>query len=153
MKKLILKYWMIDMMTGIILFVAFRIMMMDATAADNGFFATVLYGLDIILNLGFSLIYLVAVLLCSLTVLLNLLSKVRSNSFLSWLSFSGLPIALLVALTIDLRVNNYHFNGGVMTKLFIFSLLYVFVTILLFLSFRKKYVAQISTNSQLSHSK
>lgn len=142
MKRIILKYWTIELLTGFVLYVAYRITIMDTTAADDGLLATIADILDIVLNLAFSLLYLAAILLCSFTVFLNFLRRIRENYLLSWLSFSGAPILLIAFLIISLLINSHHFTGSVMTNLLIFSLLYTCITTILFIQFRKKYTAQ-----------
>jgi len=138
MNKIILKYWMIDLLIGFVLYVAYRITIMNISAAGEGLLANILYILDIILNIGLSLLYLAAVVICSFAVFLNFISKIRNNSLLSWLSFSGLPILLLAALIISLWVDAYDFSGKVMTKILIFSILYPCITTVLYRQFRKK---------------
>ncbi|QDW24248.1 hypothetical protein FFJ24_005205 [Pedobacter sp. KBS0701] len=139
MNKIILKYWMIDLLIGFVLYVAYRITIMNISAAGEGLLANILYILDIILNIGLSLLYLAAVVICSFAVFLNFISKIRNSSLLSWLSFSGLPILLLAALIISLWVDAYDFSGKVMTKILIFSILYPCITTVLYRQFRKKY--------------
>ncbi|WP_431292028.1 hypothetical protein [Pedobacter sp. P26] len=137
MNKIILKYWMIDLLIGFVLYVAYRITIMNISAAGEGLLANILYILDIILNIGLSLLYLAAVVICSFAVFLNFISKIRNSSLLSWLSFSGLPILLLAALIISLWVDAYDFSGKVMTKILIFSILYPCITTVLYRQFRK----------------
>ena len=139
MIKIILKYWMIDLLIGFVLYVAYRITIMNISATGDGLLANILYILDIILNIGLSLLYLAAVVICSFAVFLNFISKIRNSSLLSWLSFSGLPILLLAALIISLWVDAYDFSGKVMTKILIFSILYPCITTVLYRQFRKKY--------------
>lgn len=130
---------MIDLLIGFVLYVAYRITIMNISAAGEGLLANILYILDIILNIGLSLLYLAAVVICSFAVFLNFISKIRNSSLLSWLSFSGLPILLLAALIISLWVDAYDFSGKVMTKILIFSILYPCITTVLYRQFRKKY--------------
>jgi len=134
-----------DLLIGFILYFAYRITIMNITATGEGLLANILYILDIILNLGLSLIYLVAVVICSFTVFLNFISKIRDSSILSWFSFSGLPILLLTAFIISLWADAYDFSGNIMTKILIFSILYPCITTVLYRQFRKKYIALNST--------
>jgi hypothetical protein len=150
MNKIILKYWLMDLLLGFVLYVAYRITIMNITAAGEGLQANILYILDIILNLGLSLLYLAAVVICSFTVFFNFISKIRDSLILSWLSFSGLPILLLAALTISLWVDTYDFSGNVMTKILTFSIIYPCIATVLYRQFRKKYTALNSTIKKAS---
>lgn len=138
MKRIILKCWTIELLTGFVLYAAYRITIMETTAADDGLLATIADLLDIVLNLAFSLLYLAAILLCSFTVFLNFVRKIRESYLLSWLSFSGAPILLIVFLIISLLISSHHFTGSIMSNLLIFSLLYICITTILFTQFRKK---------------
>jgi hypothetical protein len=135
-KKTVTKYWMISFIIGVILYIAYRFSIMDATADTRGFNSEILDILDIALNLGFSLLYLLAIMLCSFTIFLNLIKIIRSNVYLSWLSFSGAPLLLLIWLWINVWTDGYH-TGSIMTKLMIFLLLYIGATTVLFFKFRK----------------
>lgn len=139
MHRTILKYWIIDLLIGLVLYAAYTITIMNKTASGNGFFANVLYFLDIVLNLGYSLLYLIAVAICSFTVFLNFFSKIRHHPILSWLSFSGAPVLVVAMPIISLWISTYDFSKNVMTELLIFSILYPCITTILYLQFRKKY--------------
>jgi hypothetical protein len=133
-KRLIVKLWTIDVLLAVLTYIAYRIAIMHTTATGDGFSATILYILDILLNLGFSLLYLAAMVVCSFTIFLTFSKKIRNSYFLSWLSFSGAPILLVL---INLLMDSHLYNGGVTTKLMIFSLLYISSSTVLFLKFRE----------------
>jgi len=138
MHKIILKYWIIDLLVGLVLYVAYTITIMNKTATGSGFFSNVLYLLNIVLNLGYSLLYLTAVVICSFTVFLNFIHKVRRNAVLSWLSFSGAPILGVAIPVISLWISTYEVSKNVLTELLIFSIVYPCITTILYLRFRRK---------------
>lgn len=144
MHKIILKYWIIDLLAGLVLYAAYTITVMNRTATDTGFFADVLYLLNIVLNLGYSLLYLAAVVICSFTIFFNFINRVRHNAVLSWLSFSGAPILGVAIPVISLWVSTYEVSKNVLTELLIFSILYPCITAILYLQFRRKYKKLIS---------
>ncbi|WP_412469271.1 hypothetical protein [Pedobacter sp. KLB.chiD] len=139
MRKIILKYWMIDLLLGLVLYVAYVMTIMNSSANGNGFEVTIRYIADLVLNIGFSLLYLMAAVICSFTIFLNFIREIRSSSFFSWLSFSGAPILLILMFIVSLWVDGYHYSGNVMAKLWIFVILYPCITTILYLKFRKGY--------------
>ncbi|WP_293789350.1 hypothetical protein [uncultured Pedobacter sp.] len=139
MTKFILKYWMIDLLVGIVLYIAYVMAIMGSSASGNGFGATIRYIADLVLNIGFSLLYLVAAIICSFTIFLNFIREIRFSPFFSWLSFSGAPILLIGMFIASLSLDGYHYSGNVMTKLWIFVILYPCITTILYLQFRKQY--------------
>lgn len=128
MNKIILKYWITDLLIGFVLYLAYVMTIMNSSATGNGLEATILYIADIAINIGFSLLYLAAAIICSFTVLLNFILKVRSSPFFSWLSFSAAPVLLLAMFIISLSLDGYHDSNNVMTKLLIFAILYPCLT-------------------------
>lgn len=72
MKKIILNFWLINLLISILLFILYRVTAMEAKQADETLLETVLYMIDIVLNLGFSMIYLAVMVFSSLTFFLNL---------------------------------------------------------------------------------
>jgi len=142
MNKLIIRYWIIDLLLGFVLYVAYIMTIMNSSAKGNGLETTILYFADLVLNIGFSLLYLAAAIICSFTVLLNFIREIRNSAFFSWLSFSGAPILLIGMFVTSLSLDGYHYSGNVMTKLWIFAILYPCITTILYLQFRKKYSEQ-----------
>nr|WP_305049725.1 hypothetical protein [Elizabethkingia bruuniana] len=84
MKKIILKFWLINLLISILLFILYRITVMETKQAGETWLDTILYMMDILLSLGFSMIYLVVMVFSSLTFFLNLVEKIRNNYFLSF---------------------------------------------------------------------
>ena len=89
MKKIIFKFWIINLLISILLFVGYRIAISQTKIIDGNSFEKWMQILEILLNLGFSLIYFAAMVLSSFAVLLNLIEKIRSNFYWS-LIVSGL---------------------------------------------------------------
>ncbi|SDH27137.1 hypothetical protein SAMN05421827_12099 [Pedobacter terrae] len=144
MNKIIIRYWIIDLLIGLVLYAAYTVTIMNKTETDTGFFADVLYLFNIVLNLGYSLLYLTAVVVCSFSVFFNFIKKVRHNAVLSWLSFSGAPILGVAIPVISLWVSTYGVSKNLLTELLILSIVYPCFTTILYLLFRRKYKKLIS---------
>lgn len=132
-RSIVFKYWKINIFLCIAVYIAYRIAIFDITQQDEGLSSTILNWLNILLNLGFSLLFLVLTLVCTTSVLLNMIESVRKSLVLSWLSFSGLPIIFLVIMIIDRLTNGHH--TGVMAKAFYVAIAYPCITTLLFFRF------------------
>ncbi|NHQ79882.1 hypothetical protein, partial [Elizabethkingia miricola] len=98
MKKIIFRFWLVNLLISILLFFLYKIVMMETKQTDATFLGNILYIIDILLNLGFSLIYLAVMVLGSLSFFLNLIEKIRNNSFLSFLAFSVIPLICVIYL-------------------------------------------------------
>ena len=138
MKKIILKFWIINLLISIILYFIYRIVIIEKnTLNDTSFFEKITILLDILLNLYFAIVFLVAMIICSLTFFLNLIEKIRNNYFLSFLTFLGLPIVfvmyLVVIVAIDICTNKVNILGTFL----LFSIFYLFIATIEFLLFRK----------------
>ncbi|WDF55581.1 hypothetical protein [Mucilaginibacter sp. KACC 22063] len=140
MKKLILKYWLIYLLISIVLFVAYRIAIIKTIYNGSGLLGNILDILDILLNIGFSFIYLAAMMLCSFAVFLNHFKKIRDKSLYSWLTFSGAAVIIVITLIINLFIEGAS-RDSITLKLVLFSILYLFLTVMLFFMFRKAMLA------------
>lgn len=138
MKKNILNFWLINLLISILLFILYRIIAMETKQAGETWLDTILYMMDILLNLGFSMIYLVAMVFSSLTFFLNLVEKIRNNYFLSFLTFSGIPIFCVIYLMASIPIDLYQYKESFLIRLLVFSIIYLLCTGLEFLIFRKK---------------
>lgn len=138
MKKNILNFWLINLLISILLFILYRIIAMETKQAGETWLDTILYMMDILLNLGFSTIYLVAMVFSSLTFFLNLVEKIRNNYFLSFLTFSGIPIFCVIYLMAGIPIDLYQYKESFLIRLLGFSIIYLLCTGLEFLIFRKK---------------
>lgn len=139
--KIVVRYWLIDLLISVSLYIAFRLTIMHITAAGTSFVATILSILDILLNMVFSLMYLVVMVACSLTIFLNRIKKIRDNGSLCWLSFSGLPLLLAIVLIITLYQDGRSHKVDLTTKALLFSAIYVISTTMLFFGFQRRYRA------------
>ncbi|WP_268847241.1 hypothetical protein [Flavobacterium aestivum] len=140
MKRIIFKFWLINILINIALFITYRIVISETNHADGNFLETLLQILDIVLNLAYSFIYLIAITFCSFALFLNLIDKIRNNLYLSLLTFLGIPLFCVIfiiskILTDGLPIDN---NVTVFRNLLIFSIIYLLFTTLEILLFRKK---------------
>ncbi|STC98015.1 Uncharacterised protein [Elizabethkingia anophelis] len=138
MKKIILNFWLVNLLISILLFFLYKIVMMETKQTDATFLGNILYIIDILLNLGFSLIYLAVMVLGSLPFFLNLIEKIRNNSFLSFLAFSGIPIFCVIYLMANVSIDLYQYKESLLIRLISFSIMYLLCTCVEFLMFRKK---------------
>ncbi|QRQ59193.1 hypothetical protein [Sphingobacterium multivorum] len=139
MGKIIFRFWLVNVLISVALFVLYRLVIAETDTAATGFLETIIVILDIIVNLGFSTIYLFAVILCSLLFFLNHIEKIRRNKALSFLTFSGIPAVCLILLIIYILVGfyRYHMVLDPLKMLLLFSVIYLASTILEFILFRK----------------
>lgn len=139
MKKLIFRFWGINFLMSIVLFVLYRVVISktDQTTDDN-WFDTILFILELLLNLGFSVAYLVGMLVCSLTILLNLVTTIRNNFYLSLLTFLGIPLFCVIYLLFNFFMIFNISKENLLTTFLFFSLIYLIVTAVQFLIFRKR---------------
>lgn len=138
MKKLIAKYWLINVLISIILFIIYRIVIAEKEYADGNWLGVILNILDIFLNLGLSLIYLVAMLVCSMTFFMNLNEKIRNHFYISLLTFIGIPFIGVGFLAINVFIEWSSYGMSFLTTFLILSIVYLIFTTLQFLLFRKQ---------------
>ena len=139
MGKIVLKFWLVNMLISVSLFILYRLIIAETNTAATGFLESIIVIMEVVVNLGFSTIYLFAMILCSLLFFLNQIEKVRNNKLLSFLTFSGIPAVCLVLLIVYILVGVYEYNMILdpLKVLFIFSVIYLSSTILEFIAFRK----------------
>lgn len=139
MGKIIFKFWLVNILLSALLFTVYRLIIAQTDTEPTGFLESIIVILDIVVNLGFSTIYLAAMVLCSLLLFLNHIEKVRNNKLLSLLTFSGIPALCFVFVTVYILVGMYKYNMILdpLKMLLIFSIIYVSCTILEFVVFRK----------------
>lgn len=138
MKKIIFRFWLVNLLISILLFFLYKIVMMETKQTDATFLGNILYIIDILLNLGFSLIYLAVMVLGSLSFFLNLIEKIRNNSFLSFLAFSGIPLICVIYLGTNVLIEIYQYNYSFIIRPLVFLIVYLLCTGVEFLIFRKK---------------
>lgn len=147
MKKIIFKFWLVNLLISILLFFLYKIVMMETKQTDATFLGNILYIIDILLNLGFSLIYLAVMVLGSLSFFLNLIEKIRNNYFLSFLTFSGIPLICVIYLGTNVLIEIYQYNYSFIIRPLVFLIVYLLCTGVEFLIFRKKIKSLESSHS------
>lgn len=148
MKKIIFKFWLVNLLISILLFFLYKIVMMETKQTDATFLGNILYIIDILLNLGFSLIYLAVMVFGSLSFFLNLVEKIRNNSFLSFLAFSGIPLICVIYLGTNVLIEIYQYNYSFIIRPLVFLIVYLLCTGVEFLMFRKKVKKHLNINLQ-----
>ncbi|KUY30500.1 hypothetical protein [Elizabethkingia ursingii] len=148
MKKIIFKFWLVNLLISILLFFLYKIVMMETKQTDATFLGNILYIIDILLNLGFSLIYLAVMVFGSLSFFLNLIEKIRNNSFLSFLAFSGIPLICVIYLGTNVLIEIYQYNYSFIIRPLVFLIVYLLCTGVEFLMFRKKVKKHLNINLQ-----
>jgi len=140
MKKIVFRFWIINFIISIVLFVIYRILISQTKIIDGNFLEDVLQILDLVLNLIYSFVYLIGMFVCSCALFLNLIDKIRHNFYLSLLTFLGLPIFCVAFIFINVATDNLLQNDTVtiFRNLLIFSVIYLLLTTLEFLLFRKR---------------
>lgn len=139
MGKIIVKFWLVNVLISILLFIFYRLVIEEKNTVDTGFLNTIIVIMDIIVNLVFSVVYLFAIVLCSLLFFLNRIEKVRNSKTLCFLVFSGIPAICLVILIVHILVQVCYYNMTIepLKTLLLFAFIYLACTILEFVVFRK----------------
>ena len=137
MKKLILKYWSINFLFSLTLFVIYRLLIAGKDYEDGDWLDFILNMMDILLNLGFSLIFLVVLPICSLTFFLNLIKKVTRHYYLSLLSFVAGAVVVATYVLIAF-VDLYASESTIFMTSLILSIVYLIFNYFQFRLFRKK---------------
>ena len=137
MNRLIVKFWVINFFISIALFVVYRIAIAETKPIDGSWYGKVLFIVDVALGVYSSFIYLVVILLSSLAFFLNLIKGVRENYFLSFLTFSGIPLAGVVYLLPSILIDFYS-RESFMRTLVLFSIVYLLITSVEFFMFQKR---------------
>ena len=139
MKTIVFKFWLINLLTGIALFVLYRITIAQTKTIDGNAFEKWMQILKLVLNLGFSFIYLIAITISSLAVFFNLINKVSKNFYLSLATFLAIPSFCIGYLfIINGLLGSVSEDETVFSMLLIFSFAYLLLTSIEFLLFRKR---------------
>lgn len=135
MKKIIFKFWVINLLISIILFVIYRLIIAGTNySVDMNLFEKILFIIEAVLDIWFSTVCLIVMLVCSLLFFLNLIEKIRNNYFLSLLTFLGIPTICLIYLIVINIDTDFKF----FTTVLVLTIIYVFLTTIEFIKFRKK---------------
>ncbi|MBE7693718.1 hypothetical protein F7652_12355 [Tenacibaculum finnmarkense genomovar finnmarkense] len=135
MKKIIFKSWIINLVISISLFVIYRLIIAETNYLEStSMFEKFLFFIDVLLNIWVSILSLIAMFFCSLFFFLNLVVNIRNNYYLSSLSFLGIPTIWIIYLI----VINIYTGFGFYRTILVLSMIYLFLTAVHFLKFRKK---------------
>ncbi|EOG6904047.1 hypothetical protein [Flavobacterium psychrophilum] len=135
MKKIIFKSWIINLVISISLFVIYRLIIAETNYLESmSMFENFLFFIDVLLNIWVSILSLIAMFFCSLFFFLNLVVNIRNNYYLSSLSFLGIPTIWIIYLI----VINIYTGFGFYRTILVLSMIYLFLTAVQFLKFRKK---------------
>lgn len=137
MKKILFKYWLANFSLGLLLYVIYRIIISKSEPAGESEFKKFIFILEILVNLGFSILYLAAVLVSSLTLVLNLFAKIRNNFYASLFTFLGIPLVCIMYLLFIYSQLDYD-THNTLSSLVILAVIYFVFTGLQFLMFRRK---------------
>lgn len=138
MKKIVFKFWLINLAMSVILFFIYRITIIETKTIDGNWFEKILNFLDIFLNIHFALFFLITAVFCSLTFFLNLIKNIRNNCYLSALTFLGIPLILVVYLVINVLIDIYLYNDSILKIVTIFFIIYLFIASVEFFTYRKR---------------
>lgn len=138
MNKIIVKFWLINLLCSILLYITYRIVIHQTPSSQQNLFEKFWDILELILNLGISFIYLILMLVSSLTFFLNLNRKIRNNFYLSLLTFPGPAFALVIYLSPVLVTDYQAAHTSLLTTLVYFPIAYLLITTIEFLLFRRK---------------
>ncbi|HHT8813330.1 hypothetical protein K5L04_07725 [Flavobacterium psychrophilum] len=135
MKKIIFKSWIINLVISISLFIIYRLIIAETNYLEStSMFEKFLFFIDVLLNIWVSILSLIAMFFCSLFFFLNLVVNIRNNYYLSSLSFLGIPTIWIIYLI----VINIYTGFGFYRTILVLSMIYLFLTAVQFLKFRKK---------------
>lgn len=140
MRKIVFRFWLVNLMLIILLFVLYRIVIAELQPVDTTLLERFFNILDILLNHGFSMIYLIVMVSGSFSVILNQIEKIKNSYFLSFLAFSGIPFFFVVFLVVNVSMDiyQYNFTPDPLKILLCFSIVYLVCSVIEFLLFRKK---------------
>ncbi len=141
MNKNIFKIWGINLLANSILFVIYKLTGLSTNYSnDMNFFETVEFIFKVFTNLYLSALLFGILFFCSLFIFLNLMPKIRNNFYLSFISFLGIPISLLVYILFAIiQSSGLKFFGTIL----VLTIVYILVTVMEFLWLRKKIKIEI----------
>jgi len=140
MRRILFRFWVVNLLLIIVLFMLYRIVIAELQPADATILGRFFNFMDILLNLGFSMIYLVVMVSGSFSVFLNQIEKIKNSYLMSFLTFSGIPLSCVVflAINVSMDIYQYDFTPTPVKTLLCFSIFYLVCSVIEFLMFRKK---------------
>ena len=136
-KRKIFRFWIVNILMSVALFIIYRVVIAESKPVDESWIEKFFYFLDILLNLGFSIIYLLVMVVGSLAIFFNQIEKIRDNRYPSLLTFIAVPLLAVIVLGIRLGIDFYTDGRSIFTTLVVFALLYLLLNSLTFLIFSK----------------
>ncbi|KIA90590.1 hypothetical protein OA86_01535 [Kaistella jeonii] len=123
------------------LYIGFRIILINTETEASNTFEFILYIIKTFLDLYIIGLFSVVMIVCSTTYFLNLNDRIRNNTLFSFLTFLGIPIAIvlfyIIQFTKDFQTEG--FKGLLLLdNYFVVSFIYIFLATILFLVFRRK---------------
>lgn len=141
LKKFILKFWFSNLIFSLILYIGFRIVLNNIDTEESNFFEFILKILELFLDIYLTALFLGAMMVCSFTYFLNLNNQIRNNTFFSLLTFTAIPIAVVlfycIQFNIDFQMEDID-GLRMMKPYFIVAFIYILFSIFLFIIFRIK---------------
>lgn len=137
MKKLIFKFWGANVLFSVVLFIIYRLVISERDYDSDTWFDTVMNILDILINLGYSLAFLIGMLIGSLTFFLNLIDEIRNRYYLSLLSFVAIPVGVVVFALVA-SFDLYSAGSHLFTTFLVCAVVYLVFNWVQFLVFRKR---------------
>ena len=134
MMNMLFRFWIFNVFLLILLFFGYRMAISETDPHGPTAIDKVMDIFELLLNIGFSLVYVIGLLLSSLTIFLNCIAAVRNSPFYSFLSFLAIQIISLIYTMVVLQFS-FSSNRILMTFV-IFSAAYILITGLQFLRFR-----------------
>ncbi|SUJ27168.1 Uncharacterised protein [Sphingobacterium spiritivorum] len=140
MRKIIFRFSLINILLGIVLFLLYRVIIDRLNLPDTTTLEKFYTVMDVFMQVVLSSLYLVAIAVSSLLFFLNQIDRIRNNYYLSFLTFSGIPLffVLFVGVNVALDIDQYDIIPSSIKMLLGFSILYLFCTVIEFLIFRSK---------------
>ena len=140
MKKIIFRFSLINIVLGIVLFLLYRVIIDRLNPPDTTTLEKFYTVMDVFMQVILSSLYLVAIAVSSLLFFLNQIDRIRNNYYLSFLTFSGIPLffVLFVGVNVALDIDQYDIIPSSIKMLLGFSILYLLCTVIQFLIFRSK---------------
>lgn len=138
MKKIVFKFWLINFLICVALFILYNIVIAVTKTIEGNLFEKLMQILELYLNIGFAFIYFIAMVISSFALILNLVEKIRTNFYLSLLTFLGIPLFCFIFIITNALIDIRQHNSTILKTLAIFSTIYLFLTTIQFLLFRKR---------------
>lgn len=136
-KKKIFRFWIVNILMCIALFISYRVVIAESEPLNTTWIEKFLHVLDVLLNLGFSLLYLLVMIVGSSAIFFNQIEKIRNQHYLSLLTFITVPLLVVIVLGIRLGIDLYTDGQSIFSTLVVFALLYLLLNSLTFFIFSK----------------